>query len=295
MRILLDSRDLIDLIEHARPVTVSDFESYLRAGSHQVVLCFANITELAGPIGAGGDFARMRPYFQSLEQMPHIYLKEATIVAIEIQTAVNAFNAGAEYPGCSPYVPSWDKSLATPPGQDEAQAENLGLRLDDVVGYISCARPDIFTPPPRRYVEALQAMFQADRALLRAGRAPARQNFIESVKKHALSHRVGLPNGREDEFSEWLYQNPNRCAGLRLGHEIYRAILANEQDVPRAGDFFDWAYIYAVPHVDAATLDRRMRHYCAGASRKMVKFGAAHNYSDRVYQDVAAIMKRCAN
>jgi hypothetical protein len=292
MRILLDSRDLINLVEHQSPTTVADFDAYLRAGNHQVVLCFTNVKELAGPIGAGADYAGVAPYFRSLERLPLVYVKESTIFAIEIRSAVNAFNAGVEYQDCSPYVPSWDRTLVTAPGQDEAAAENLGLRLGEVVDAISRTRPDVFAPMPAAQVEALKAILRNDRALLRNGKAPARQNFVDSLKRHAARHRVNLPNGREDEFALWLYQNPNRCPGLRLGHEMQRAILANENDVPQVGDVFDRALICTLPYVDAVTLDRRMRHYCAGASRKMLRFGSAHNYNDRVYENLASLMAR---
>ena len=177
MRILLDSRDLIDLLEHQQPTTVAEFDAYLRAGNHQIVLCFTNVKELAGPIGAGSDYAEVESYFRSLEQLPLVYLKESTIFAIEIRSAVDAFNVGVEYQRCSPYVPSWDMTLGTAPGQPEAAADYLGFRLGDLVDAISRTRPDVFAPMPAPQVEALQAIFQNDRALLRLGKAPARQNF----------------------------------------------------------------------------------------------------------------------
>jgi len=53
-----------------------------------------------------------------------------------------------------------------------------------------------------------------------------------------------------------------------------------------------WRRLLPSPYVDAATLDRRMRDYCARASAKMVKVGAAINYSDRIYRDVADLLRR---
>jgi len=292
MRILLDSRDLIDLLEHQRPTTVANFDAYLRAENHQIVLCFTNVKELAGPIGAGAEYANVEPYFQSLERLPLVYVKESTIVASEIRSAVAAFSAGGEYQDCSPYVPSWDRTLGVAPGQHDAAAENLDLSLGQSVKAISCTNPAAFAPIPIRQVEALQEIFRKDRVLLRHGKAPAKQNFVDSLKRHAERHHVPLPDARVEEFAFWLYQNPNRCPGVRLGHEIQRAILANENDNPPGSDVFDRALIYALPYVDALTLDRRMRHYCAGASRKIVRFGGVHNYNDRVYENVASIMAR---
>jgi hypothetical protein len=128
--------------------------------------------------------------------------------------------------------------------------------------------------------------------LLRGGQAPARQHFIRSVKKHAASHRVALPAGREDEFAEWVYKNPSRCPGLRLSHEVFRALTANYNDVPDVGDFSDFAQVFAVPYVDAATLDNRIRDYCRIASRKIIRMGGPCNYSERICRDVTEVMNK---
>jgi hypothetical protein len=290
MRILLDSRDLINVVEHERPINARDLDSYLRAGGHQIVLSFTNVRELAGPLASGAEFLRVRPFLQSLALMPHTYLKEVAIVAMEIQSAVDAFNGGAEYAGCSPYVTRWDRTLMEPPGRQRSAADDwVNLRLDEIIYLINRARPDVFAPPDR-HLPALQTLLEQDRASLRAGQAPARHHFARSIKNHATTRGVPLPPGREDEFAEWVYQNPHRCPGLRLSHETYRALMVNYTDVPETSDFSDLAHIAAVPYVDAATLDRRMRHYCGAASRKMLKFGATHNYADRLREDVAALM-----
>ena len=293
MRVLLDSRDLINLIEHSRPTTSQEFDAYLRSHNDEVVLTFTNVRELAGPLATGGDFMRLRPFLQSLEQMPHAYLKEVTIVAIEIQAAVEAFNAGTEYPeNRSPYVTRWDRTLMTPPGQQRSATDNwVNLRLDEIIYYIRRFNPGIFAPP-KHHLGNLQAILQNDRNALRAGQAPARQHFIRSIKAHAATHRVSLPNGREDEFAEWVYANPGRCPGLRLNHETYRALMANYADIPETADFSDLAQICALPYVDAATLDRRMCHYTTVASRKILKLRGPINYVDREYRDVADFMQR---
>jgi hypothetical protein len=291
MRILLDSRDLIDLVEHSRPIPAQDFDAYLRSGAHEIVLSFTNVRELSSPLAMGAEFLRIRPLLQCLERFPHSCMKEVTIVAAEIHSAVSAFNAGTEYEDCSPYVSRWDHTLSTPPGQLGSPTDNwINFRLDDIIYLINRTNPRVFSPPSQ-HLPALREQFQKDRAALRAGQAPARQHFIESIKRHATTHRVALPSGHEDEFAEWVYQNPKRCPGLRLAHETLRAILANYADIPETGDFSDLAHIYAVPYAGATTMDRRMRHYCSVASRKMVRFGSQVNYADRLYDDIATLMR----
>jgi len=290
VRIMLDSRDLINTIEHECPVSRITLETYLRDGGHQIALTFTNVREFAGPIGAGVVFLTVRPFLQALERMPHCYLKEVTIAAAELQAAVEAFNNRQEYQRPSPYVDRWDRTM-TPLGQRDIAENWVDFRLDEIVYNVSRVRPDVFMPPAH-HLPRLRAQLETDRAALRAGRALAAQHFRHVVRNNAATHRIGLPRGREDEFADWVYQNPDTCSGLRLNHETYRALMSNYGDIPETADFSDLAHVTAIPYLEAATLDRRMRDYCARASAKMVRAGAAIDYRDRVYRDVADLLQR---
>lgn len=296
MRILLDSRDLIDLLEHQQPIAAAEFDAYLRAGNHQIVLCFTNVRELCGPLGAGGGFKRVAPFLRSADEMPRTYLKEVSIIPAEIQFAVEAFNGGTEYQECSPNVARWDQTLESHDPESEAALEEYLAKLGLVLTVFLTYRggPAIFAPP-QRYLAPLQAQFENDRNHHRAGQARDPQHFIDCVKRYAERARVNVPDKREAEFARWIYANPNRCPGLRLHHETYRALMENYGDIPETGDFSDLAHICAIPYVDAATLDRRMRQYCTVAARRMIDAGAVVNYSDRVYANVTALMQRHPN
>lgn len=54
MRILPDTRDLINVVERGAPVNLDDFEAYLRAGNHQIVLSNTSVREFSGPLARGG-------------------------------------------------------------------------------------------------------------------------------------------------------------------------------------------------------------------------------------------------
>jgi hypothetical protein len=170
MRILLDSRDLINLVEHGCPVAAQVFDDYLRRGNHQSVLSFTNVRELSSPLAAGAPFLQLRPLLQALEAMPHLYLKEITIIGREIQCAVEAFNSGTEYQGFSPYVTRWDNTLLTIPGQHRLATEAwVNFRLDEIIYLINRSRPDVFAPP-EHHLLALRAQLENDRAALRSGK-----------------------------------------------------------------------------------------------------------------------------
>lgn len=290
MRILPDARDLINLTEHNVPVNAQAFAEYLRCHDHQLVLSFTNIRELSGPLAHLGDFLQVRGLLQALEAIPHTYIKEAPIVGTEIESAVQAFNNGAEYQPVSPYVNRWDRTIVMLPGQEYTQYDRfVGLRLDEIIYDVFRYQPQVFAPPGQHLPRLIQ-QFEQDRVALRAGKAPPREHFIRSVKNHAARHRVKLPQGREDEFARWIYSDPNRCPGLRLNHETYRQLMGNYGDVPEVGDFSDLAHVFAVPYVEMATLDNRMRDYCSRASRRLVKLGLAVDYRERLYSDLGDLM-----
>jgi hypothetical protein len=56
MRILLDSRDLIAVVERQRPITPQQADEYLRSNGHELVFTFTNIRELVAPLATGSDF-----------------------------------------------------------------------------------------------------------------------------------------------------------------------------------------------------------------------------------------------
>ena len=292
MRILLDTRDLINVVDRNAPISLAEFEAYLQTGNHLLVLSNTSVREFAGPLAKGGDFLRLRPLLQSLERLPHTYIKEITIVAEELRAAVASFLAGVEPAVLSPFTDRWDRTMVPLPDGRQGTAEMLvGLRLDEIVHAIYRVDPRLFASPGR-YLPALRALLGADRDLLRKGQAPAREHFARSVVKHAQSHRVPLPVGREDEFAEWLYRNPNRCPGLRLSHEMFRAVTSNYGDRPQVGDFGDLGQVFAIPYIDAGALDNRIRDYLRTASRKIIRMGGLHNFGDRACRDLAEVMAK---
>src|SRR5258708_183480 len=292
MHILPDSRDLIDLTERSCPVAAAEFGEYLNRHNHLIVLSFTNIRELAGPLARGGNFLQIRRLLQSLEAMAHTYLREVNIIGLEIESAVHAFGNGTECEPISVYVNRWDRTLMMPRGQMQSVFDNIvGLRLDDLVYIAYRARPEIFAPP-EQHLPMLIRHFEEDRQRLRAGQAIPREHFVNAFKRHAASHHVDLPNSREDECAEWVYANPNRCPGMRLHHETYRELMMNYANVPEVGDFSDLAHVFAVPYVDAATLDRRMRNYCSQASRRLAGLPFCVDYRQRLYRDLEDVMRR---
>ncbi len=292
MNLLPDSRDLIDLLERNQPVTGEQLAVFLLDHNHELVMSFTNVRELVGTLAVNGDFLRVRPWLQFLEQVPHLYIREILIPRDEIQSAVDAFNTDDAYRPPTVFVRRWDQTLMPLPSRGQAPLENLvNVRLDDIVYWIYQDRPAIFAPPAR-YLATLQRQFEEDRRAWQARQAPTEEHFIRTVRKHSATNRIALPAGREDEFARWVYENPGRCPGIQLIHEVYRAIMENLNDVPEAGDFSDLAHVYALPYVESATLDRRMRHYVRIGSECVLARGGLVNYTERVYENLATFIGR---
>jgi hypothetical protein len=292
MNLLADARDLIELVERACPATVAEMGNFLREHNHEFVFSFTNIRELVSTLAINGDFLRVRPWLQSLENVPHLYIQEALIPKLELDAALDFFNGGV-LRAPEVFVRRWDGTLVPPPEGRGAEVEQLvNVRLDDLIYWIYRARPMVFAPS-ERHLQTLRRQFEEDRRALRAGEAPSREHFRRSIRKHSAG-RLRLPEGREDEFADWIHEDPGRCPGLQFGHEVYRALMENLNDVPETGDFSDMAHVYAVPYVQSATLDRRMRHYCRVGSRRLLARGGVLNYSERIYDNLATFVGRNA-
>ncbi|MBI2292116.1 MAG: hypothetical protein HYU73_17705, partial [Betaproteobacteria bacterium] len=108
VRLYLDSRDLIVLVERKLPEETARFEKKLRQGSGELIFSMHNITECCAPLIYGEGSSVMRT-LNRLEQLPHVYMTETRIEALELKEATMAFLEGREYrPVGPPLVPRFD-------------------------------------------------------------------------------------------------------------------------------------------------------------------------------------------
>ena len=107
-------------------------------------MSFTNVRELVGTLAINGDFLRVRPWLQSLEQVPHLYLRETLIVRDEIRSAVDAFNGATAYRNPIVYVKRWDETMVPSPEERNSPIEELvNVRLDDIIYWIYARRPEV--------------------------------------------------------------------------------------------------------------------------------------------------------
>lgn len=287
MRILLDAKDLINVVEHGIPIPLAEFAHYLQDHNARLALSYMNISEFVAPLTSSGDFLKMRSLLQEIERLPVCYIREAPILIEELRSALKSFEAGREFESIDPYVGRWDETFQYP-GPSAAQML-VNYRLDEIVHAVWKGKRNIFRRP-ESHGDKLRTLFSEDRKLPRQVRKQLGKHFRTVVRRRLSqwgfsSFQAGLP-----KFSDWIYSSPLRCPGFRLNYETFHEMLTNEGDIPTESDIPDFGYINAIPYVEGATLDRRIFHYCTTVSRKLHGLNPAVNYSDYIFPNLHAMM-----
>ncbi len=287
MRILLDAKDLIDVVEHGRPIPLAEFRDYLLTHGSQVVLTYTNVREFVAPLASDGEFLKMRALLQGVESLPLRYINEAKIQFLELLEARDAFAHNREYADIDPYVKRWDQTFSLRPTELDML---VNVRIDEMVYALWKTNPErlLF---PRAYSDGARRQISSDRALPVDARRPAREVFTNSVGKHLSRFGVSVPDDELARLGPWIYQNPLRCGGVRFHFECYHALRNNSQDALRDNDVSDFSYFWALPHVDAITVDRRMANYTKGVARRLHKLNARINYEGKIYPSLKALLE----
>jgi hypothetical protein len=292
VRFLLDAKDLIDAVEHERPIALAELDEYLRGRGHELILTSTNVREFAAPLVADGDFLKMRALLQRLEALPVCYMKEGTILYEELPAAWRAYESGSEYEGIDPYVRRWDETVFT---REASTRVLVGYRLDEMIYTLWHSRARVLLMP-QRHIDWAHAHILKERELTDEDRLSLKEVFIGSVGRQLqVGRRFGIgdvPVERVDQatFGRWIYSNPDRCPGFRLHFHVYHELVANVGDVPKDSDLLDLAHIQPIPYVDAITMDRRMCDYAARVARRLHKEYASTNYAERIYPKLAPLL-----
>lgn len=106
MRLYLDSRDHIVLAEKKSADETARFEQRLRQSSSQLIFSMHNITECCAPLVHGGEGSSVMKTLNRLEDLPHVYIAEACIEALELKEATSAFF------GRSRISPNWSAACS---------------------------------------------------------------------------------------------------------------------------------------------------------------------------------------
>jgi len=282
MLVFLDTKDLIDLLEHSRPCVVNTFEQALRKGGHELVISWTNVHEISRPLVEGNTKTLVTKLLNRIEELPIRYIREGTLPREELREAITAFREKREYRQVSPFVKRFDEAC-TPEGTP-ATSIYLNFGLADTVFTLYATDPSVLRQPSR-HGNALRRLFSSDRAM--KDPPSLAEHFVETVRKHLLHWR--LPARAEDlgVFARWIYENPSRCPSIRLAYEVFHALRINIGDTPKDGDIPDFANLGCTPYVDVITLDGRIRDYVRRVSSRIMP-GCAN----RVCKNLEEVLQR---
>jgi hypothetical protein len=188
MKVLLDSKDLIDIVEHDPPVQLEEFRNYLHDHNSSLVLTFNNVRELVAPLAQGINPLHVRALLQRLETLPLSYLGEVNIPTDEVKQAVRAFNSATEYKAINPWVSRWDETI---PGPKPSVGKMLILRLYEIVLDIARVDASVFSGYSF-YKDALRQQFENDRRISPSARVPE-QNFPKVVGRLIKHYGIEKP------------------------------------------------------------------------------------------------------
>ncbi len=290
-RLLLDASDIIDVVEHSRPVTVDALESFLQSQKGTLVLTLTNVLEFVRPIVDDGDFLRFRPLLQRLERLPVTYLRNAHIPMQELKGAVEAFLSGTECKPIKPYVRRWEQT-AQLPGTSVCD-RLVGLRIDEAVYMIWKTNPDAIRGPAKAGPR-LRALVAADRRLVRANQVRSARNFANSVRRYlqrSALYGFECPEDRIQGLAEWIYSDAGRCPGLRLHHDLYHQMLTDVRDTPKDSDLCDHSQASCLPYVEVVSVDKRIAHHLTQVCRRLEKITPGLEYSNRIHAGLAKLLQ----
>jgi len=225
-----------------------------------------------------------------VEKLPLRYIKEWTIPREELRSAKRAFDHGDEYQRIDPYVGRWDDTIA-PVGQPTPTEPLVALRLDEIIYMLWKKDPTALQFPSKRVGDLIRSQYEAKRQATTAPRRLVQKEFAKTVEQQFGTW--GIPADGTDlvALAKWIYADPSRCPGLRMHHDMRYELLGAVTDKMKDSDTPDFAYLYAIPYVDAVTLDRRITSYATAVSNRLKKQNPTVDYTSRIFPNLAALMK----
>lgn len=258
MRILLDAKDLINVVEHSKPLSLADLESWLKAKGARLVFSLENIRALGGPLGSDpAALPRIVQYLRDLEALPHCFIS-CHIDLLELRSAIEGYDNGLAYKAIDPYVLRFDFTF-----DRMAQPSRSNYTMAETVTDLYKSSPRIFAPRPNLHRIHAQALSE-DRG--RWGVERLRYELPKEPFIETLVTLLGVSDERAERIAAWIASDPSRCPALWLIRAIGSVMSKDKAYQSRPGDVFDMSDTMAIPYVECATLDRAMSHFFYMAS-----------------------------
>ena len=267
MKLLLDTHDLVRILERGDSCDLMEFADFLAASGHTLVVSTTVVKEIAAPLVERRDASEVFQTLRKLEDLPVCYFNEAKAVYEELSRAAVAFNENEEPQRCTAlFSDRIDRAL---PLWGRVETEfYLNYSLSEAVWELWQTHPELLKAPRDRGA-ALRHAIQKIRSELQKPGQSVTDGFVVFAQEAVALYQVPVEIPRFKAFARWLWASPWRCPAVRMAFEVRHELVLNADDKVRSSDIFDLTYIEALPYVDGATLDRRMRHYVQGATRRL--------------------------
>ena len=255
MRIYLDSKDIIDMLERSEPCSIEQFGNVLRVGSHELVLSLTTVIEISKPLLYKKATTNVMRLLYQIDESPHTFIHSSRIVPLELEEAVLAFGNDREYRSILPsFVNRFDiiVDLEANPSTKLYIKYSLAETVWDLYTHGALDGFD-------QYADKLRETFLADRML--NPRPSLKGNFVLAIKRASQAYGLKIPSDEIESFANWIYSDPSRCPSQRLGYELWHKMVCNIADIPEGSDLEDFLNIGCLPYVDVMTVDRRMYGY----------------------------------
>lgn len=279
MRIYLDAKDIIKLLEKSEPYTAEKFDKYLRNGNHELVFSLITILEISAPLFHKNAKTNVMWLLSQIEKLPHVYVHSSVITRLELEEAYRAFLSGKEYHDISlPFVRRFDMIVDLQ--GNPATKQFINYPLAEIIW-------DLYNAGGltglNKYAEKLRKTFKADRALNL--KPSLKKNFANMIERNIKLYQLKISHEEVTSFANWVYSNPMRCPSDRLGYELWHKMIKNLTDIPLDSDLEDFANIAALPYVDFMTLDRRMHGYICQVSKDL-----SIEYNKKVFRNTEEVL-----
>jgi len=280
MRIYLDTKDIIHIIENSIPCTKEEFEKILRDSNHELVLSFVTIMEVSEPLLHKNASTNVSWLLNQIEKLPHAFIHSSQITRLELEEAFHAFSSEAEYKQIQPPFADRFDTIVDLNGSP-ATKQYLNYPLSEIVW-------DLYNFGALggfdKYAEKLRETFEADRAL--NPRPSLKANFAVTIERHSKNYNLQIPQKGLKAFANWIYSNPMRCPSIRLGYELWHKMVKNITDIPTDSDLEDFHNIDCLPYIEAMTVDRRMNGYVSQVAKSL-----RSNYGNKVFKNTTELLE----
>lgn len=257
VRVLLDTKDLIDLFEGSDVSKILQFERTLRDSDAVLVLTSSQVSELAPPLLRPERAPTRRRRLETLSILeilrPKIYMDFLAVWPLELIEADAALRGPREPHRIDPRIPRLDYGFN--PGGDSPTRMLLEYPLHELAQHWAPGIAETKRKWNKLFPEGIRSLRDNPR---RSPRDRFRTCLADLVVRIGIKEVIRTPI---EDLADWILEEPTRCPGTMLCYDTRSSLVSNKGDRSKGSDLGDLNLILLAPYVDFMTADRRMRDY----------------------------------